>query len=36
MAKNKTIQVEGREITVISQQEEDYISLPIWLVIEII
>ncbi|HRN46577.1 MAG TPA: KilA-N domain-containing protein [Niabella sp.] len=27
MAKNKTIQVEGREITVISQQEEDYISL---------
>lgn len=27
MAKNKTIQVEGREITIISQQEEDYISL---------
>ncbi len=27
MAKNKKIQVEGREITIISQQEEDYISL---------
>lgn len=27
MAKSKTIQVEGREIAIISQQEEDYISL---------
>ncbi|MFA7445702.1 MAG: KilA-N domain-containing protein [Flavobacteriaceae bacterium] len=27
MAKNKKIEVQGREITVLSQQEEDYISL---------